>query len=103
MQSEDLPVQPDEITEDGQIVEHKTAPSLKATLKALADAVTNGQITAQQARAFRADLGISQSTFTKKQTTPAKRKAKRIAQKLSRRKNRGTGKGQKNSGGRRYG
>ena len=68
--------------------DRKTINSIGGILKALSAAVRSGNLTRAQARSFRADLGIMKSSFTKKQITPAKRKAKRIAQRAARKVNR---------------
>lgn len=85
---------------EGESIGRKTIRSVGEILKALSSAVKDGQITSKQARSFRADLGITQSFFTRKQTTPEQRKAKRLQQKKSRKINRGRVKGQKRSSGR---
>ena len=86
---------------EGESITRKTIRSVKEIMKTLSEAVKGGQITAKQARSFRADLGIGQAHFTRKQITPAARKKKRKAQRLARRKNRGKTRGQRYGGGRR--
>jgi hypothetical protein len=86
---------------EGESVARRTIRSVGEILQTLSAAVKGGQITAKQARSFRQDLGITQSFFTRKQTTPAQRKAKRLQQKKSRKINRGRVKGQKRTSGRR--
>jgi len=86
---------------EGESVARKTIRGIGEILKTLSAAVKGGQITAKQARSFRNDLGITQSFFTRKQTTPAQRKRKRQLQKAARKKNRGRVKGQKRTSGRR--
>lgn len=86
---------------EGESVARKTIRSVGEILKTLSAAVKGGQITPKQARSFRKDLGIGQAFFTRKQTTPAQRKAKRLQQKKSRKVNRGRVKGQKRTSGRR--
>ena len=86
---------------EGESVVRKTIRSVGEILKTLSTAVKGGQLTAKQARSFRKDLGITQAFFTRKQITPAKRKAKRLQQRKSRKINRGKVKGQKRGGGHR--
>ncbi len=62
----------------------KVPKTLEGMLAAITQMVKGGQITTAQARQFRGNLGISKSYFTKKQVSPAKRKAKRIAAKKAR-------------------
>ncbi len=57
-------------------------------LAALAAAVADGNLTSQQARGMRQQLGVMQADFTKKRPTKAKRKARRAMQKASRKANR---------------
>jgi hypothetical protein len=72
--------------------------SVQDILKAIASALASGNISSAQAKSIRRDLGITQATFTRKQRSPSQRKALRLTQKESRRRNRGTGKGQRQSG-----
>lgn len=81
--------------EEGESVTRKTINTVEEILATLRAAVKGGQITRQQSRSFRKDLGITQAFFTRKQLTPAQRKAKRLQQKKSRKINRGRVKGQK--------
>jgi len=79
------------ITEDAEVVQDPTSsikPTKSEMVRALAAAVANGSLTKEQAGRMRADLGISQAIFTRKQPTRATRKAKRKAQKVARRVNR---------------
>lgn len=80
---------------EGESIARKTINTVGEILSTLRAAVQGGQITRQQAKSFRRDLGITQAFFTRKQLTPAQRKAKRLQQKKSRRINRGRVKGQK--------
>lgn len=80
---------------EGESIARKTINTVGDILKTLRGAVKSGQITRQQSKSFRKDLGIGQAFFTRKQLTPAQRKAKRLQQKKSRRINRGRVKGQK--------
>jgi hypothetical protein len=64
------------------------ADKVETMLEALSQAVEQGNITKEQARKFRAEVGITNSHFTKKQLSEDKRKAKRKAQKAKRKANR---------------
>ena len=75
--------------EEGVVETKKTANSIRDIIKALSAAVDNEQITTRQARDMRMNLGIQQSYFTKKRISKPKRIAKRKAQKLARKRNRG--------------
>jgi adenine-specific DNA methylase len=68
-------------------------------LSRLKEAIESGMITSGQARQLRQQYGISQATFTRKQTTKSQRKARRKMQSASRKANRASGKkGQKQTG-----
>ena len=64
------------------------ADKVETMLEALSQAVEQGNITKDQARKFRAEVGITNSHFTKNKPNDAKRKAKRKAQKAKRKANR---------------
>lgn len=80
---------------EGESITRKTINTVGEILSTLRAAVQGGQITRKQAKSFRKDLGITQAFFTRKQISPAKRKAKQLQQKKSRKINRGAVKGQK--------
>lgn len=88
MQTSDEP-----ITQEPDLIEQPTNESQKTfskkeALDALIAAGKAKSLSKQQVAQMRAELGISQAYFTRKQIPKAKRKAKRKAQKLARRKNR---------------
>ena len=64
------------------------ANKVETMLEALSQAVEQGNISKEQARQFRSEVGITNSQFTKSQPSDAKRKAKRKAQKAKRKANR---------------
>lgn len=74
-------------------------PNMQKFLSTLAGAVSKGDVTPQQARELRQQLGITQAAFTKKKRDEAKAKNRRKMAKASKRRNRGLGKGQKRTGG----
>ena len=55
-------------------------------------------MTSQEAKQLRFQFGVTQAHFTRKQRTRSERVARRKMQKASRRRNRGLGKGQRQSG-----
>ncbi len=57
-------------------------------LAALKEAFNEGKIRKGDLRQMRAELGVTQAYFTRKQVPAAKRKAKRKAQRVARRANR---------------
>lgn len=73
---------------------------VKRLLASLAQAISAGNISARQAAELRRQFGISKAYFTKKRATRAKKRVRARMAKVSRRKNRGTGKGEKRNGGR---
>lgn len=90
--NDDTTATTDAINED--VVEKKRI-SKNDIVHSLADAVQSGMITAWQARELKAQLGVSQAYFTRKQRTKAQRKTRRKIQRASRKMNRGRVKGQK--------
>lgn len=75
------------------------AVQVKRLLASLRDAIDAGNITARQAAELRRQLGISKAYFTKKRMTRAKKRVRAKMAEASRRANRGTGKGEKRTGG----
>lgn len=72
-------------------IEPTKRPSIAEIIKAVGKAVKDGAISAQQAQEIRKDLGVNQSTFTRKQSSHDERKKRRTTQKHSRRANRHSG------------
>jgi len=84
------------------VKENNPIISIKNTLKALAQAVSNGNISSHQAKQFRKDLGIFQGHFTGKKDDSVKRKRIRKLAKKARNVTRSNGfKGQKMAKGKR--
>lgn len=82
--------------------ENNPIVSIKNTLKALAQAVSNGNISSHQAKQFRKDLGIFQGAFTGKKEDLVKRKRIRKLARKARQVTRSNGfKGQKMAKGKR--
>ncbi len=74
--------------------------SIGDTLKALKQAIHDGNITSQQANKFRRDVGISKSSFTSKKINLSKRKRINKLAKQARKITHESGhKGQKTSNG----
>jgi len=57
-------------------------------LQAIATALSIGDIDQKQAKTMRANIGVTQASFTRKQTTKAQRKNRSKMQKASRKLNR---------------
>lgn len=93
METQELPEEEQQEVEEAQQALSKV--SKRGLLDALAAAVATGQVDSRDARRLRSQIGITQSYFTRKQTTKAYRKSRRLMQRDSRRQNRGLGKGQK--------
>lgn len=83
------------LEEEGQHVKN----NIKTMLAALSAAVNGGEIKSSQAAEIRRRFGISKRYFTKRKYNFAKVKARRKMAALSRSANRGTGKGEKRTGG----
>ena len=75
---------------------------MKNLMTELKHLMQDNNLTKQQVKQIRQELGFFQGTYTKKQLSQQERKAKRSIQKTSRKKNRIKTKGQKNSKGARY-
>lgn len=73
--------------------------NIKTMLAALSAAVNGGEMKSAQAAEIRRRFGISKRYFTKKKYNFAKTKARRQMAAVSRRANRGTGKGETRTGG----
>lgn len=73
--------------------------SIKTMLAALSAAVNSGEMKGSQAAEIRRRFGISKRHFTKRKFNFAKTKRRRQLAALSRKANRGTGKGEKRTGG----
>ena len=92
-------------TEEGSLEEQDvvkpkmTKDNILAAIKA---AISSGDLSSQNARMMRANIGVTQADFTRKQVSEEKRKARRKAQRDARRKNRATTKGQKRTSGKRF-
>lgn len=80
-------------TVDNEVVsveptEAKAKPSRREILSILSEAFGEGKIGKSQVQRMRADMGITQAYFTRKQRTKSERKTARGIQKASRRANR---------------
>ena len=73
--------------------------NIKTMLATLSAAVNGGEIKSAQAAEIRRRFGISKRYFTKKKYNFAKTKARRQMAAMSRKANRGTGKGETRTGG----
>jgi len=80
-----------EVTATPEVDEEKQKISFGDILSSLSAAIASGGISSQQARRIRADMGIRQSYFTRKQPKTNVRRAKRKAQKAARKLNRKKG------------
>jgi len=80
----------DVVTEDVTETPTEEQPKMSKAevVAALALAVENDQLDPKTAHRIRSEMGIFQSSFTKKRTTDEKRKAKRKLQKNARKKQR---------------
>ncbi len=81
----------DDVPQDSD-PQDETVPKAKMSkmevVKALAAAVENDQLDRKSAARIRSEMGIFQSSFTKKRESEVKRKAKRKLQKKARKKQR---------------
>ena len=77
----------------------KPRMNFKSALSMISSMLKGETINAKQASDLRAQIGVNNSYFTKRQITSTKRKAKRKADKLARRANRGKVQGQKYASG----
>ena len=85
--------------EEQVIAPPKRRMDFKSALSMISSMLKGETINAKQASDLRAQIGVNNSYFTKRQITSTKRKAKRKADKLARRMNRGKVKGQKYASG----
>jgi len=85
-----------EVEDNDEVVQDETKRT--GIMAAIGAALSAGNITSKQAKEFRQNFGVYQSHFTKKEPTRSQRSVHMNMQKESRKKNRGLGKGQKQSG-----
>lgn len=99
-QSETLVVPPaPEVTPPVEAPQKHVRVSKSTVVRMITDSVKKGEISRSQAQQLRKQMGIAASYFTKPQTSKEKAKAARKRAEVSRRRNRGLGKGQKRSSG----
>lgn len=92
----------DELFTDNEANETVVTPgkfSLQNMMSLLSSAVRKGELTSRQAAEMRSQFGVSGSYFTKKKRNKDKVRAARKRARMSRKLNRGLGKGQKRTGG----
>ena len=98
-----LELNSEELAEEQQSARQKITSNVKGMLEAISKMIGSEQINPHQAQQLRAQLGIFQSYFTRKQPDKKKRKIRNKIAKKSRRMNRLRGrKGLVNRKGQRY-